>query len=110
MSPVELSRLSVSHMVEGEEYVFTNWFFTDRLNENTIIKKEGCNFYVTYSGGEFEQDKIVIFTYDSFNWYNENINVARLTLSDLEEASVELYNLFMSDEIDEKMKEHVQVI
>lgn len=107
MNQVEQSRLKVSDMAEGKEYVFTDWFFFGRSNEKTIIKKEGDFFYVTYSGGDFEQDQTVIFGYESFNWFDYNINVAELTLSDLEEASVELYNIFMSGKLNDD--DHVQV-
>ncbi|WP_103108545.1 hypothetical protein [Brevibacillus reuszeri] len=110
MNQVEQSKLTVAQMIEGKEYVFTECFFNDRSNEITIIKKEGDKFFVTYSGGEFIQDQTVIFNDESFYLFDFNIDVSTLTLWELEEASVELYNLFMSNAIDEDMKENVQVI
>lgn len=109
MNQVEQSQLKVSDMAEGKEYVFTDWFFFGRSNEKTIIKKEGKIYYVTYSGGDFETDQTVEFAYDSLVLIDYNVKESELTLSDLEEASGELYTLFMSNELDDDMKFKVTV-
>ncbi|EST55761.1 hypothetical protein T458_05385 [Brevibacillus panacihumi W25] len=108
MKHLEQSKLKVSEMVEGKEYLFTDWFFTELTNEKTIIKKERFAFYVTYSGGDFEKDQTVVFDYDAFAWFDYNVDVSNLTLSEIVEASVEFYTLFMSNSLDDDM--HVQVI
>lgn len=111
MNQLEQSQLSVSEMVEGQEYVFNGFFFGScRSNEKTIIKKEGLHFYVTYSGGEFEQDQTVVFNTDAFAWLDYMDNVSDLTISDIEEASVDFYNLVMSGKKDDEMAKHVKVI
>ncbi|MFF0828889.1 hypothetical protein ACFYU8_18305 [Brevibacillus sp. NPDC003359] len=108
MDQLMQSKMKVSEMQENQEYIFTNWFFSNRANETTVIKKDNEFFYVTYRGGEFQEDQTVKFDDSAFDWVEYNINIPNLLLEDIEEASVILYELFMSKEPD--ICESVQVI
>ncbi|MDC0764892.1 hypothetical protein POF51_29665 [Brevibacillus sp. AG] len=105
----ELSNMKVSVMNDGFEYTFTNYFFQNRSNETTIIVKHGDIFNVTYRGGDFISDQTMVFNTDAFYWFDFNVPVEDLTLSELEEAAMELYSLYMAGQ-DEDFEENVTVL
>lgn len=109
MNQSSQANLPVFKMVEDKEYIFTDWFFSDRSNEITIIKRHGFTFFVTFKGGEFTTPQTIVFNHDAFDWFDYNVKVSELTLEELEEAGTELYNLYMSDD-HEEIKDCVQVI
>ncbi|MFC0273608.1 hypothetical protein ACFFIX_19640 [Metabacillus herbersteinensis] len=84
----------------------------NRSSEYSLVKKNGDNIEVSFIGGDFEeQPHTVNFTVGVIHLIEgfEQLTLEDLTIETIEEVSVAIYNIYMSNQIPNNLKNKILV-
>lgn len=102
-------KLHISQMEFGEEYKVVAF---GRSSEYSIVRKHDEKVEVTYMEGDFnEQSHTVHFSIDTIHLVEgfESLTLEDLTVDVLEEVSISIYELYMSNSVPEHLKGKINV-
>ncbi|MCM3443974.1 MULTISPECIES: hypothetical protein [Metabacillus] len=103
-----MRKLHISEMEEGKIYIIKSY----GSSEYSLVKKQEEEIEVIYCGGEFNQPQTVKFKIEVIHLIEgyESLTLEELTIDMLDEVSVSIYNIYMSNNVSSDLSGKISVI